>query len=124
MLRVTIEELGRTAILHCVGRIVHGHETRILCAAVRQRERNIVLDLSQVEAIDAAGIGALISLQAAGIYLQLLNPTKAIREVLQITKLDSVLEICSSRQTESHKEGARQERSTRPPLSPVVATAI
>jgi anti-anti-sigma regulatory factor len=34
-----------------------------------------VLDLTQVDAIDAAGIGALASLQAAGVYLKLMNPT-------------------------------------------------
>jgi anti-anti-sigma regulatory factor len=88
------EELGKSVILRCAGRIVRGEETRILCAAVSHAGQNIVLDLSKVDALDAAGIGALIALQAAGIYLQLMNPPSAIREILRVTKLDSVFEIC------------------------------
>jgi anti-anti-sigma factor len=96
MLCVTVEDLKNNVILHCEGRIVRGYETAILCAAVRHEGKNITLDLSQVEAIDAAGVGALISLQAAGIYLQLLDPVKAVREVLRITGLESVFEILTS----------------------------
>ena len=101
MLSVTVEELGnkelsKSVILRCAGRIVRGEETRILCAAVSHAGQNIVLDLSKVDALDAAGIGALIALQAAGIYLQLMNPPDAIREVLRVTKLDSVFEICGT----------------------------
>jgi anti-anti-sigma regulatory factor len=53
-----------------------------------------------VDAIDAAGIGALVSLQASGIYLTLLNPTEQVREVLRVTQLESVFEIRESRATE------------------------
>lgn len=104
MLHVSVEDLGENVILHCAGRIVRGDETGILCAALRQRGRNIMVDLSEVKAIDAAGVGALISLRAAGIYLQLLNPTKAVREVLRITKLDTVFEISSAPQMASRPE--------------------
>jgi anti-anti-sigma factor len=99
MLTVTIERLNDVVTLRCVGRIVRGHETAILCAAVQQRWRNLVLDLAGVDAIDAAGVGLLVSLQAAGIYLKLVNPTKQVREVLRITKLESVFEICKSQWT-------------------------
>ena len=95
-LTVTIQEVGHLAVLRCVGRIVRGEETAILCTAVRQRWREVVLDLSRVDAIDAAGIGALLSLQAAGIYLKLRDPSRRVREILRITKLDSVVEICES----------------------------
>jgi len=99
MLSVTVEELGnkelsKSVILRCAGRIVRGEETRILCAAVSHAGQNIILDLSKVDALDAAGIGALIALQAAGIYLQLMNPPSAIREILRVTNLDSIFEIC------------------------------
>jgi anti-anti-sigma factor len=99
MLRVTVENRGDFVILHCVGRIVHGDEAAVLCPAVRQETRNVVLDLTQVDTIDAAGIGALVSLQAAGIYLKLMNPTKQVREILRITKLDSLFEIGESQLT-------------------------
>jgi anti-anti-sigma factor len=116
---VTIEESANAVILHCIGRIVRGHETAIMCAAVRQNARRIVLDLSKVDAIDAAGVGALIALQAAGIYLQLMNPTRAVREVLRVTKVDSVFEI---RNSQRNKEDSRQKRPAGL-LSPVLASA-
>ena len=96
MMRVTVEDFGEVVVLHCAGKIVHGHEASILCSAVHQQSRNIVLDLTEIDAIDAAGIGALASLQAAGVYLKLVNPTRGVREVLKVTKLDSIFEICES----------------------------
>ncbi|MGA7221027.1 MAG: STAS domain-containing protein [Candidatus Sulfotelmatobacter sp.] len=110
MLNLSVEELGKTVIMRCAGRIVRGDETTLLCATVGQYGRDIVLDLSEVEAIDAAGIGALISLQAAGLYLRLMNPTKAVREVLRVTGMDSVLEICSI-------ASAKREENVRQPAS-------
>jgi len=79
--------------LRCHGRIVRGEETKVLCAVLRKKVREITLDLREVTEIDAAGIGALVSLQASGIYLTLANPTPTVREVLRLTKLDSVFEI-------------------------------
>ncbi|MGC1784676.1 MAG: STAS domain-containing protein [Acidobacteriaceae bacterium] len=64
------QKLGRLAILRCQGRIVRGQETAILCAAAQQNGRDVILDLSQVNAIDAGGLGALVSLRAAGICHQ------------------------------------------------------
>ena len=116
MLRVKSEEIGGSVVLRCAGRIVKGEETALLCPAVRQRGRNVILDLAEVDAIDASGVGALISLQAAGIYLQLLNPTKAVREVLQLTGVDSVLEICSFPAMEND-ETENDEEDTPSPLA-------
>lgn len=99
MLDVYIENRNGVIILHCVGRIVRGDETSILCSAAHLQGRNVILDLRQVDAIDAAGIGALISLQAAGIYLKLADPTDPVREMLRVTKLDSIFEICESQST-------------------------
>ncbi len=104
MLRITIEELGNNVILHCAGRIVLGYETAILCGAVRHAGKNITLDLSEVESIDAAGIGALISLQAAGIYLRLRDPQSAVRAVLKVTGVESVFEIYASTEENSDEE--------------------
>jgi anti-anti-sigma factor len=112
MLTVTVQDLGEVVILRCLGRIVLGDETAILCAAVRQHGRNVILDLRGVDAIDAAGIGLLISLQAAGIYLRLMNPTKRVVEMLRVTKLDSIFEICESQSAdESPEEDATNNRS-------------
>jgi anti-anti-sigma factor len=104
MLTVTTEHFGNETILRCVGRIVRGQETAILCAAVEEYGRDLVVDLAGVDAIDAAGIGLLVSLQAAGIYLKLVNPTRQVREVLRVTQLESVFEICESQSTDAMTE--------------------
>lgn len=96
MLTISVENLGEAVILHCAGKIVHGHETSLLCSAAQQRGRNVFLDLSRVESIDASGIGALISLQAADIYLKLMNPSETVLKMLKVTKLNSIFEIHSS----------------------------
>jgi anti-anti-sigma factor len=112
MLTVTTERLGDVVTLRCAGRIVRGQETAILCAAVQQHQRHLVLDFSGVDAIDAAGVGLLVSVQAAGIYLKLVNPTKQVREVLKVTQLESIFEICESQSTEGRLRGvAVRERS-------------
>jgi anti-sigma B factor antagonist len=93
MLTVEIEDRNDAVVLHCAGRIVRGEETALLCAASRHRGRSLVVDLAGVEAIDAAGIGALVSLQAAGIYLTLANAGERVREVLRVTQVDTILEL-------------------------------
>ena len=96
MLTVTLQALDDSVILHCKGRLVRGEEDELLCATLAQYGRHLILDLAQVEAIDAAGIGVLISLQAAGIYLQLVNPKETVLQVLKLTGLDSVFEVIES----------------------------
>ena len=53
--------------------------------------------LRGVEAIDAAGLGLLVFLHtlghAVGFELQVRNPMPRVRELLELTRLDSVLEI-------------------------------
>lgn len=107
MLTVTVQDLSEVVILRCLGRIVRGDETAILCPAMQQEGRNIVLDLAQVDAIDDAGIGALVSLQAAGVYLKLVNPIPQVREMLKVTKLDSIFEICESQSPAETTESTR-----------------
>jgi anti-anti-sigma factor len=123
VLHLSIEELGEAVILRCIGRIVSGDETALLCSAVGQYGRNMILDLTNVETIDAAGVGALISLQAAGIYLQLLDPNKAIREVLRVTKLDSVFEVRNSPRPGIDGKNPWVDQSAGSFLAPSVTTA-
>ena len=97
MLTVTAHHVAEIVVLRCRGRLVRGEESALLCAAVRHHGRDVVLDFGEVSAIDAAGIGALVSLQAAGVYLKLLNPTGPVRDVLRLTRLEAVFEICEAK---------------------------
>lgn len=93
MLLIHTQQIDGRAILQCQGAIASGDETALLCAAIRHESRDLTLDLTHVDSIDVAGIGALVSLQAAGTYLRLLNPTEAVRRVLKVTQLDTIFEI-------------------------------
>ena len=102
MLGIVIDDLGDTAVVRCVGRIVSGQEANVLRLAVlsQVKRHSVVLDLAMVESIDAGGIGMLVSLErwarASGLSLKLMNPTLQVREVLELMNLDSVFEICLS----------------------------
>ena len=111
MLTINVESISEVVVLRCSGRIVCGHETALLCSAMQQESRNVVLDLTEVDAIDAAGVGALLSLQAAGVYCKLLNPSRQVREVLKATRLNSIFEICESQSIAETKQSMQEGRS-------------
>ena len=92
-MNVTVESARDVVTVRCRGRLVRGQETALLCAVFQQNGRDIILDFSGVTAIDAGGIGALVSLQAAGIYVRLVNPSFAVCRLLRLIGLDSVFEI-------------------------------
>jgi anti-sigma B factor antagonist len=55
------------------------------------------VDLTGVDAVDASGLGALVGLEKwarhTGMRVRLLNPSRYLRELLQLTKLDRVFDI-------------------------------
>jgi anti-anti-sigma factor len=63
-------------------------------------KRSVMIDLAGVDIIDAAGLGLFAFLHslgyALGFELQLTNPTFRICELLELTRLDSVLDISRS----------------------------
>jgi len=108
-LGATIRDLGETAVVRCVGRIVAGGTETLRKTVLSQaNRRTVVLDLMRVDAIDGAGIGLLVFLhgwaRAVGIDLQLMNPTRLVRELLELTNLDSVFTILSLEDAEPSRE--------------------
>src|SRR5580700_11743602 len=99
MLTIDVEKTGHVAVVRCVGRIVRGAPVRALKNAVfSEKEAGIVvIDLSDVEMLDAGGLTALLSLQqwarSRNIQLKLVNPSHFVNEVLTVTGLDHVFEI-------------------------------
>jgi len=93
LLNVIAENVDGQLTFHLEGRLVRGEDTKLLCAALRHAQREIVLNLRGLTAVDARGLGALISLQASGFYLRLSNPTRGVLELLARTKLDSIFEV-------------------------------
>lgn len=107
MLTVTVQNLDSEVILRCSGGIVSGQETAILCAVAGHNGHNVTLDLEEVETIDATGLGLLISLQAAGFYLKLMNPTGPVRKQLQ--QLDSIFDVCESGSADDRTDDDRTD---------------
>jgi anti-anti-sigma factor len=99
MLTTHVEKLKDIAIVRCSGRIVRGEAVHKLKSVVLSdnETRLIVLDLSDVESVDAAGLTALVSLhhwsRNRGIQLKLINPSRFVLEMLNRTKLSSVFHI-------------------------------
>ena len=101
MLNATAQKLGGSTVLRCQGRIVIGDAYAILRNAVLRQThtRTLILDLAQVDRIDAGGLGVLLGLRewacSHAIRFQLMNVTNQVEHVLELTKLDRVLEFCS-----------------------------
>lgn len=98
MLKVNARYLGNVAVLALEGRIVTG-ETATLRNAVRSQSEagSVVLDLARVSAVDARGLGLMLELrdevQARGVRFKIMNASKFVRHIFEITRLDSVFEF-------------------------------
>jgi anti-anti-sigma factor len=101
MLTIDVEKSGGVAVVRCTGRIVRGEGICTLRSAVvsNQDTRIVVLDLSEVESLDAGGLTALVSLhhwtRSRGIQLKLVNPSHFVHDIMQRTRLDCVFDISS-----------------------------
>jgi anti-anti-sigma factor len=91
---------GDVMIVHCNGRLVYRDEAAALSRLVREvlaTDGRVVLDLSGVSAIDSAGIGELAFLQtlaqSQNADLKYASPSPLVRDLLDLTNLDSVLDI-------------------------------
>ena len=99
MLTIDVEKTGDVAVVRCVGRIVRGAGVRTLKNAVLSEKnvRIVVIDLSDVETLDAGGLTALLSLQQwarnCNVQLKLVNPSHFVNEVLTRTGLNRVFDI-------------------------------
>jgi anti-sigma B factor antagonist len=93
--------VGDVTIVDLGGRIVLGEGTAELRDLVRnlarEGKKKILLNLSGVNYIDSSGLGELVSaftsVRKQGGELKLLNLTKRVHDLLQITKLYTVFEI-------------------------------
>ncbi len=117
MLEIRIERRGKTAVLSCSGRIDIGEAlTRLREAVISELgAATVVLDLARVTAIDAAGLGLLMFLHTRaagrGCQLKLCAPSPQVSGVLALTRLDSVLTICSSDELDRKVEHAYARRT-------------
>ena len=103
MLSLRIEKLGDTTLIHCVGRMVFPYNREFRIRLLQQLQTpTLVLEFVDTIAIDASGLGLLVSLRTwatrTGRALKLMNVTPRVEQLLQMTSLKSEFEICSARE--------------------------
>jgi len=99
--RLSTRQVGDVAVIDVSGRITLGEGSSNLRDGIRELlakgQRKILLNLGDVSYIDSSGIGELVSgytsVANQGGQLKLLNLTKRVRDLLQITKLYTVFDV-------------------------------
>ena len=100
-LRATNREAGQIIFVELSGRITLGDGSALLRKTIRSlladQKTKILLNLGDVDYIDSSGIGELVSgftaVKNQGGDLKLLNLTKKVRDLLQITKLYTIFDV-------------------------------
>ena len=99
--KATSREIRGITVVDVSGRITLGEGSAMLREMVRDMmtkgQLKIVLNLGDVTYIDSSGIGELVSgfttVKNHGGELKLLNLTKKVHDLLQITKLYTVFDV-------------------------------
>ncbi len=105
--RATAREAQGATVVDLSGRITLGEGSTTLRQMIRdllqKGDNKIVLNLGDVNYIDSSGIGELVSgftaVKNQGGELKLLNLTKKVHDLLQITKLFTVFDVYSDERT-------------------------
>ncbi len=99
-LSVNTRRISGVVVVDMSGRLTFGDSVRLLgrtvSLLVEEGALKLVLNLGEVSYIDSAGLEALIathnSLQDGNGQVKLLNPTKKVKELLEITRLSTVFD--------------------------------
>ena len=99
--KIDTRKVGDVTVVDVSGRITLGEGSSAMRDILRdltaQGNKKILLNLSEVSYIDSSGIGELVSayttVKNQGGELKLLNLTKKVHDLLQITKLYTVFDV-------------------------------
>ena len=99
--KLNTRQVGDVSVIDVAGRITLGEGSSALRDQIRElvgkNQKNILLNLGEVSYIDSSGIGELVSgfttVTNQGGQLKLLNLTKRVKDLLQITKLYTVFDV-------------------------------
>ena len=103
----TCREVDDVAVVDFSGQITLGESSATLRRMIREivemGHRKIILNLSDVDYIDSAGIGELVSactsLRNLHGELKLLNLSRRLRDIIQITRLYTIFDVQTDEQT-------------------------
>lgn len=99
--KLTTRQVGDVTVVDAVGRITLGEGASTFRDTIRDLassgHKKILLNLAEVSYIDSSGIGEMVSgfttVANQGGVVKLLNLTKRVKDLLQITKLYTVFEV-------------------------------
>ncbi len=100
-MKISTRQVDGVTVVDCSGRITLGEGSITLRETVSgllaKGQKKILLNLGDVNYIDSSGIGELVSafttVRKQGGDLKLLNLTKKVHDLLQITKLYTVFDV-------------------------------
>lgn len=100
-MQLDLKERSGVSLLQLSGRLVDGHGDQELREAVdvlvESGRNRIVVDLSEVSAIDSAGLGELVAaarrVAQAGGALKALHPRERVAHVMNITRVLPLFEV-------------------------------
>jgi anti-sigma B factor antagonist len=100
-MKAIVRQIDSVTIVDVSGRITLGEGCTQLRELIREQlgkgNKNVLLNLGDVSYIDSSGIGELVSSYTAvsnqGGSLKLLNLTKKVQDLLQITKLYTIFDV-------------------------------
>jgi anti-sigma B factor antagonist len=100
-LKTSTRQIDGVTIVDCSGRITLGEGSVVMRDVVKdllaKGQKKILLNLGDVNYIDSSGIGELVAafttVRNQGGELKLLNLTKKVHDLLQITKLYTVFDV-------------------------------
>src|SRR5712692_6153194 len=100
-MKASNRQVNGVTVVDMSGRITLGEGSVVLRESVRdlvaKEQKKILLNLGDVTYIDSSGIGELVSafttVRNQGGELKLLNLTKKVHDLLQITKLYTVFDV-------------------------------
>lgn len=107
LVRATSREAGPVSVVDVSGRITLGDGSALLRKTIRglleEGRTRILLNLGDVDYIDSSGIGELVSgfstVKGRGGELKLLNLSRRVRDILQLTKLYTVFDVYTDEST-------------------------
>lgn len=100
-MKISIDEKYQVAIIKLIGNLVGGENAQLfrdnLYKLIKEKKKNVVVDMSDIKFMNSSGIGILISgyttLKNADGNLKLAHISDKIQGVLSITKLNQVFDI-------------------------------
>jgi anti-sigma B factor antagonist len=99
--KLTTRQVGDVTVVDAAGRITLGEGASMFRDKIRDLatggNKKLLLNLAEISYIDSSGIGELVSgfttVTNQGGVVKLLNLTKRVQDLLQITKLYTVFEV-------------------------------